>query len=93
MNKFECTKCGCCCRNLNLNELYFNLDRGDGICKHFDENNNICLIYNERPIICNVNKMYEYYFSNQYTIEQYYNINKASCDMLIKYKQKIEKIY
>ena len=90
MKEFECTKCGTCCRNLHLNELYSELDRGDGTCKNFDGYNNICLIYDDRPIICNILKMYEYYFSDLYTIDEYYDINKQACDKLIIYSNKLD---
>lgn len=31
---FECDKCGSCCKNLKKIGEYFDLDRGDGICKY-----------------------------------------------------------
>ncbi|MCR8744295.1 YkgJ family cysteine cluster protein [Romboutsia lituseburensis] len=84
MKKFDCDKCGRCCKSLNLNELYRNLDRGDGICKHLDELDNKCSIYNNRPMICNVNKIYNKYFAEIYTLEEYHIINKRSCKKLRK---------
>jgi Fe-S-cluster containining protein len=31
---FPCTKCGACCRHVNLSPLTAYLDRGDGIATH-----------------------------------------------------------
>lgn len=76
---FDCYKCGDCCKNLHLNILYSELDRGDNICKYFDETSNLCSIYERRPIICNVDKMYEMYFKNIMTLDEYYDRNKECC--------------
>jgi len=81
---FECDKCGLCCMNLNLNPLYKELDRGDGICKYFNEETHLCQIYNHRPIVCNVDTMYELYFSEQMSRSEYYKLNKSSCEKLRK---------
>ena len=40
---FKCDCCGCCCRNLQLSDLYSELDRGDGTCKYLV--GNLCSIY------------------------------------------------
>lgn len=76
---FDCHKCGNCCKNLHLNSLYSDLDRGDNICKYFDEMKNLCSIYERRPLICNVDKMYESYFKNLMTLDEYYDKNKEGC--------------
>lgn len=34
--KFPCNQCGWCCQNLDKNEIYAALDRGDGTCEWFD---------------------------------------------------------
>lgn len=58
---WTCTKCGSCCwfsgRVLAAMEpetaaAHAFLDRGDGLCAHFDEETNLCRIYDERPAIC-----------------------------------------
>lgn len=61
---FYCDKCGLCCSHLELfGEPYEELNRGDGICIYFDEQNRLCKIYNNRPDICNVEKGYLKFFS------------------------------
>lgn len=51
---FLCDKCGLCCRNLNLSEIYADLDRGDGTCKYLQ--GNLCSIYEKRPLKCRTMK-------------------------------------
>ena len=56
---FPCTSCGLCCQNIStVNELK-EFDLGNGICKHFNINDNSCNIYETRPNICRIDKMYE----------------------------------
>ena len=42
--------------NLDKSDLYSDLNRGDGICKYFDEQTHLCSIYDERPEKCNIDK-------------------------------------
>lgn len=70
--------------NLKKSELYSDLDRGDGICKYFDTDSKLCIIYDERPDKCNVDKTYEKLFKDKMTIEQYYQMNYVACDALKK---------
>ena len=79
---FNCSKCGECCKNLHLNPLYSELDRGDNVCKYFDETTNLCSIYEKRPIICNVDKMYDVHFKGIMTLEEYYYKNKEGCEKI-----------
>ena len=41
---FKCDCCGLCCMNLNKSDLYDDLNRGDGVCKYFDEVSKLCSI-------------------------------------------------
>ena len=81
---FECDKCGCCCRNLSLSEMYADLDRGDGVCKYL--NGNLCSIYDERPLKCRVDESYQMLFKQQMTLEEFYQLNYESCEMLKRRK-------
>ena len=47
---WQCKKCGSCCRFVFKTPL----DRGDGVCKHLEEDTNLCKIYDNRPDICKV---------------------------------------
>lgn len=77
---FECTCCGECCRNLDKSELYKDLDRGDGTCRYLNEN--MCSIYEKRPTLCGVDECYEFYFKDEYSLEDYYKLNYKVCNML-----------
>ncbi len=74
---FQCSKCGECCRNLNNSDLFRNLHRGDGVCIYLD--GNLCSIYEKRPLLCRVDESYEKYFKEQYSLEEYYNLNYQGC--------------
>lgn len=79
---FDCDKCGVCCKNLDKNEIYATLDRGDGICKNLDEHKNLCKIYSNRPLLCNVVEAYKKLFSNYLSYEDYKKLNKKNCKIL-----------
>ncbi len=80
--KFECDKCGLCCKNIRFSDLSAELDRGDGVCKHLK--NNLCEIYSERPIFCNVDAYYEKFLSKKLGREEFYNLNFEVCERLKK---------
>lgn len=82
--KFECDRCGACCRNIRRSNLSTGLDRGDGVCKHLREDN-LCAIYNQRPIFCNVDAYYEKYLSDKINREEFYKMNYAACENLKKF--------
>ena len=79
MEKFPCERCGQCCRRISGIPLYEDLDRGDGVCKHFNEKTNTCNIYENRPDKCRIDKMYEKYFFKQYSKSEFYRLNKEFC--------------
>lgn len=79
---FKCDRCGLCCRKVALSEIYRHLDRGDGICIHFDSNTNLCNIYENRPIICKVDVAYDQFFKEKLTLEEYYRLNYGACKIL-----------
>ena len=62
--KFACSGCGLCCKNIGkvpeiAREHGFTYDlKEDGSCEMLDESNQ-CKVYNTRPDICRVDRMYE----------------------------------
>lgn len=88
INKFYCDKCGICCRNLKGIDLYKDLDRGDGVCVFLNEATKLCIIYEDRPLICRVDDMYEEYFSSHISKEEYFDMNYKAC---LELKRKFEK--
>ena len=79
---FPCTNCGLCCQNIsNIKELK-DFDIGDGVCIHFEPINNGCKIYEDRPNICRVDKMFELEYSQFFTKEVFYMENAKVCNAL-----------
>ena len=79
---FECDRCGACCRHLmSFGAAYTFLDRGDGICKYLNLNNNLCTIYENRPILCNVKEGYKKFF-NDMPYEEYISRTIQGCKKL-----------
>lgn len=87
---FECDKCGLCCKQVGKSDIYAWLDRGDGVCKYYDNETKLCCIYDKRPIICNIDEAYKVYFKNQLSLEEYYQLNYNACQLL-KEQSKEEK--
>lgn len=79
---FICDKCGLCCQSLNKLKIESKLNDATGTCIHFDKKTKLCKIYNHRPPQCNVDYMYENYFSKIMTIDKYYEINYKVCKLL-----------
>ncbi|MCQ2372978.1 MAG: YkgJ family cysteine cluster protein [Phascolarctobacterium sp.] len=79
---FKCDCCGLCCRHVNLNSMYTSFDRGDGVCKFLDLESNLCTIYKERPLLCNVDAMYEFMYQDEMTREEFYELNYEVCRKL-----------
>lgn len=79
---FPCTRCGLCCQHLELNLLYAELNRGDGVCKHYDSNLRGCSIYYARPALCRVDENY-IIFAEKLSITDYYAANLQVCQALI----------
>ncbi len=79
---FKCDKCGLCCKALAANPIYKDLDRGDGICKYLVEN--LCSIYENRPLKCRVDDAYRIFFKEKMTLEEYYSENYKVCNLLKK---------
>lgn len=75
---FKCDCCGLCCRSLKKVPALASFDRGDGVCIHLRADN-LCSIYDHRPEICNVELMYEKYFSQHYSKEEFFKINAEQC--------------
>ena len=77
---FKCDCCGECCRNLDKSDLYKELNRGDGVCKFLMEN--LCSIYDNRPLLCRIDDSYDIYLKDRYTKEEYYKLNYEVCKKL-----------
>jgi Fe-S-cluster containining protein len=66
---FPCEKCGACCRAVKCLRL----------------KDNLCSIYETRPDICRVDKVYETFYKDKgITKEQFYQYDKMACRCLRK---------
>lgn len=82
-DSFPCNRCGACCKSIRLLEETVSFDRGDGVCRHFDDTQNVCAIYEKRPEICNVQLMYEKHYKDQYKWTEFVSINQKACKILL----------
>lgn len=79
---FPCTSCGQCCKNVHLSEHTNYLNRGDGICRHFDDERLLCNIYEKRPLICRIEDYHEKYLSHLYDWDGFVKLNLEVCEQL-----------
>lgn len=79
---FPCNGCGKCCRQVSNSEETAWLDRGDSVCKHFDEAANLCTIYENRPLVCRVEVYYDRYLTDRFSWDQFVQINLEICRSL-----------
>lgn len=78
---FVCSKCGICCKNIDKVPELSNFHNGDGICIHLTSNN-LCDIYENRPAVCNVEKMFQQKYKEVMTLEEYEKRNLEGCRIL-----------
>ena len=91
-NSFPCTGCGACCKSDRLSELTHGLERGDGICIHFDDGQNGCKIYENRPDICNVEKTYDQHYKSVIQWNDFVSLNMLACNELLKQQADLSKM-
>nr|WP_071840705.1 YkgJ family cysteine cluster protein [Escherichia coli] len=60
------------------------LDRGDGICRHYQTDSHLCAIYDKRPQICRVEDQYLLNYQSQYSWQEFIALNQAACLILNK---------
>ena len=53
----------------------------DGTCKFLGEDN-LCMIYDKRPPICNVAWVYENFFKDKVSEDEFYARTQDACDKL-----------
>lgn len=88
--EFNCSSCGACCKRIGalkdkFKELNFPYDVNEkGWCTMLDENNK-CKVYNNRPDICSMEKMfYSVFQKSGMTKKQTYLENTKMCNQYIK---------
>jgi hypothetical protein len=58
------------------------------VCKFLNEDTSLCTIYENRPIKCNVDALFDAYFSQRMTREVYEELNYKACQELKKIANK-----
>jgi len=85
---FLCDGCGLCCQNISKIEALKEFHNGDGICIYLDKESMQCKIYETRPDVCRVEKMYDLVYHKEFkTKEQFYSANMAICSILKEQNQ------
>ena len=74
---FPCIQCGLCCRTLRNVPAAVDLRDENGVCKHLE--GNLCGIYADRPLECNVEQMYLKHFKDAVTKDEFIRMNLKSC--------------
>ena len=96
--KFKCTQCGLCCKHIgdtirsgspdpviqhHIDEFPYDVGI-DGRCEMLNDDNT-CKVYNNRPGLCNVEKMYDENTLLPFkSKKQWYIFNNAYCNHLIQ---------
>lgn len=79
---FPCTSCGKCCRLVGNSPQTDFLNRGDGVCRHLDENTNLCAIYEIRPLVCNIKEYYLLNLQEEFSWQEFVDMNLEVCQKL-----------
>ena len=53
----------------------------DGSCKYLDKDN-LCRIYDHRPLVCNVAEAYKLFFRYRMSEDEYYDLQSKACAWL-----------
>ena len=77
--KFDCERCGRCCRKVGTVPIAKDMALPNGVCKYLNEETNLCRIYETRPLICNVDAYYDRYMKDVMTREEFHARNKEIC--------------
>ena len=80
MESFFCTQCGRCCTQITKVSELKELDRGDGVCCNLKDN--LCQIYETRPLQCRVDEMFKQVFCSTYDRGNFYELNYQMCKKL-----------
>ncbi|MEA1955893.1 MAG: YkgJ family cysteine cluster protein [Campylobacterota bacterium] len=89
---FGCTGCGLCCRHIEKIVELKDYNLGNGVCKHLDTITNNCMIYDSRPNICKVDKMFDIEYHKKFSKEEFYIKNAEVCNSL-QAMHKVDKSY
>lgn len=93
LDKFPCSGCGCCCKRIdkllvnidnlespNKEILHFPYKHENGRCEKLGKNNE-CIIYENRPLVCNFEKFISAFDLNK---EEVFEISMKSCNEMME---------
>lgn len=80
---FSCDICGLCCKHLEEIPQLKEYDSGDGSCIYLGDDDR-CKIYENRPDICNVKKMYDLFYKDMMDEDDYIQKNIVACKEIKK---------
>jgi uncharacterized protein len=96
-SSFPCIKCGICCKRLKetlgkrdlaspflqkaIDEFPHPL-REDGSCSQFIDG--LCGVYESRPLLCNIDKIFDEHVKNTVSRREYHIFVAMSCNELIR---------
>ncbi len=86
--KFECDRCGLCCKLICGIPQLAVFDRGDGTCCHLTDAD-LCDIYDSRPAVCSVERMY-IEFADRMSPDEYCGLMAASCAYLKEHFEELK---
>ncbi|MGN8504347.1 YkgJ family cysteine cluster protein [Helicobacter pylori] len=81
LNRFPCTSCGLCCKNITGIIELIGFDAGNGVCKFLDLETNLCKIYETRPLICRIDEAHKKLYSH-IPLKEFYAKNAEICNAL-----------
>ncbi|GAA9045861.1 YkgJ family cysteine cluster protein [Helicobacter pylori] len=81
LDRFPCTFCGLCCKNITGIDEFVGFDASNGVCKFLDLETNLCKIYESRPLICRVDEVRKKLYSH-ILLKEFYAKNTEICNAL-----------
>ncbi|WP_033753363.1 YkgJ family cysteine cluster protein [Helicobacter pylori] len=81
LDRFPCTSCGLCCKNITGIVDLIEFDTGNGVCKFLDLETNGCKIYESRPLICRIDEAHKKLFPH-IPRKEFYAKNAEICNAL-----------
>ncbi|GAA8811036.1 YkgJ family cysteine cluster protein [Helicobacter pylori] len=79
LDRFPCTSCGLCCKNITGIIELIEFDAGNGVCKFLDLKT--CKIYESCPLICRVDEVHKKLYPN-IPLKEFYAKNAEVCNAL-----------
>lgn len=81
MMKSYCSQCGLCCTRVDTVPEFSEHALPDGRCQHLTSEL-LCAIYESRPELCRADKMYEKYYADHLSEDDYYAMLISLCKKL-----------